>query len=99
MIWWLTGGPRGGAHVTDVTNASRTLLMDLESGQWDGELCEAMGVPEALLQQLAIGGRLVLPVGEREQNLVVIERTANGFERREVEPVRFVPLVPGLGNA
>ncbi len=31
LIWWLTGGPNGGAHVTDVTNASRTMLMDLES--------------------------------------------------------------------
>ena len=30
VIWWLTGGPKGGAHVTDVTNASRTLLMDLK---------------------------------------------------------------------
>jgi protein-L-isoaspartate(D-aspartate) O-methyltransferase len=55
-------------------------------------------VPDVLLDQLAVGGRLVLPVGEREQYLVVIERTAGGFERREVEAVRFVPLVPGLGN-
>ena len=37
IIWWLTGGPDGGAHVTDVTNASRTLLMDLQTLAWDGE--------------------------------------------------------------
>lgn len=67
---------------------------------FDGILAAAAParVPEVLLQQLAVGGRLVLPVGEREQRLVVIERTLSGFERREVEPVRFVPLIPGIGN-
>ena len=35
LIWWLTGGPQGGSHVTDVTNASRTLLMDLKTLDWD----------------------------------------------------------------
>src|SRR4029079_13108998 len=35
LIWNLTGGPNGGAHVTDVTNASRTMLMDLATCQWD----------------------------------------------------------------
>jgi len=34
VIWWLTGGPDGGVHVTDVTNASRTMLMDLNSLEW-----------------------------------------------------------------
>lgn len=38
VIWWLTGGPKGGSHVTDVTNASRTMLMDLERLQWDDDL-------------------------------------------------------------
>lgn len=67
---------------------------------FDGILAAAAPerVPETLLEQLAPGGRLVMPVGGREQSLVVIERTESGFERRTVEPVRFVPLVPGLGN-
>jgi len=52
MIWWLTGGPRGGAHVTDVTNASRTLLMDLETLNWDSEIIKVMGVPPQLLPQI-----------------------------------------------
>ena len=36
-------------HATDATNAARTLLLDISSGQWDGELCELFGVPQALL--------------------------------------------------
>jgi protein-L-isoaspartate(D-aspartate) O-methyltransferase len=55
-------------------------------------------VPETLLAQLAVGGRLVMPVGGQAQTLVVINRTEAGFERLDVEPVRFVPLLRGLGN-
>jgi protein-L-isoaspartate(D-aspartate) O-methyltransferase len=50
----------------------------------------AADVPPALAEQLAVGARLVLPVGDR---LVVVERTADGFERRVGERVRFVPLI------
>jgi len=49
-------------------------------------------IPQPLLDQLAVGGRLVAPVGEAEQDLVVVERTAAGFQRRHVIPVRFVPM-------
>ncbi|MEP6798649.1 MAG: glycerol kinase GlpK [Lapillicoccus sp.] len=49
LIWNLTGGPDGGAHVTDVTNASRTMLMDLESLDWDDELLGFFGVPREML--------------------------------------------------
>ncbi|TMD15982.1 MAG: glycerol kinase GlpK [Chloroflexi bacterium] len=49
LIWQLTGGPRGGVHVTDGTNASRTMLMDLRRMAWDRELLEALGIPEAML--------------------------------------------------
>lgn len=48
-IWNLTGGPHGGLHVTDVTNASRTLLFNLETLQWDDELLRLMRVPRAML--------------------------------------------------
>ncbi len=47
VIWNLTGGPKGGVHVTDVTNASRTLLMNLQTLDWDTEILEIMGVPTA----------------------------------------------------
>jgi glycerol kinase len=49
LIWHLTGGPSGGIHVTDVTNASRTMLMDLETLDWDPGLLAAVGVPAAML--------------------------------------------------
>lgn len=52
-------------------------------------------VPEELKQQLAIGGRLVIPVGDQQQNLVVVDRTEQGFVETVIEPVRFVPLVSG----
>jgi len=49
LIWNLTGGTDGGHHVTDVTNAGRTMLMNLETLQWDSSIAAAMNVPEAML--------------------------------------------------
>jgi glycerol kinase len=49
VIWQLSGGTDGGAHVTDVTNASRTLLMDLRTLDWSRECLDAMGIPRAML--------------------------------------------------
>jgi glycerol kinase len=49
LIWQLTGGVGGGVHVTDVTNASRTMLMGLDSLAWEAELLDAVGVPMAML--------------------------------------------------
>ncbi len=51
-IWNLTGGPNGGAHVTDVSNASRTLLMNLETLDWDDEILDLMGIPRAMLPEV-----------------------------------------------
>src|SRR5439155_14909282 len=48
-IWNLTGGPDGGAHVTDVSNASRTMMMDLETLDWDPDILGILGVPRAML--------------------------------------------------
>ena len=52
LIWHLTGGAGGGAHVTDVTNASRTMLMGLGSLAWEPALLEAFGVPAAMLPDI-----------------------------------------------
>ncbi|MEH3053377.1 MAG: glycerol kinase GlpK [Patulibacter minatonensis] len=52
IVWHLTGGTHGGVHVTDVTNASRTLLMDLETLDWCPQLLEATGIPRALLPEI-----------------------------------------------
>ncbi len=49
LVWSLTGGKEGGAHVTDVSNASRTLLMNLETLAWDEELLAAMNIPASIL--------------------------------------------------
>ncbi|MGD0003703.1 MAG: glycerol kinase GlpK [Anaerolineaceae bacterium] len=49
VIWNLTGGTRGGVHITDVTNASRTLCMDLDSLAWDEEILDILGIPPAML--------------------------------------------------
>jgi glycerol kinase len=52
VIWQLTGGPDGGVHVTDVTNASRTMLMNLETLDWDDEISGILGVPRAMLPEI-----------------------------------------------
>ncbi|OGO26701.1 MAG: glycerol kinase [Chloroflexi bacterium RBG_16_52_11] len=52
LIWWLTGGPDGGCHVTDVTNASRTLLMNLETLDWDDEILAILGIPRSILPRI-----------------------------------------------
>ena len=49
VIWMLTGGPNGGAHVTDVSNASRTMLMNLKTLDWDDEILKIMGIPRQML--------------------------------------------------
>jgi len=51
-IWWLTGGPNGGAHVTDYTNASRTLLMNLETLDWDDEILNILRIPRQMLPKI-----------------------------------------------
>ncbi len=53
IIWNLTGGPNGGIHVTDYTNASRTMLMDLRQLCWDEEILETLGIPKEMLPQIS----------------------------------------------
>lgn len=52
IIWWLTGGPNGGAHVTDITNASRTMMMDIGTLQWDDSMLKLFGVPAQILPEI-----------------------------------------------
>ncbi|MFG6191340.1 glycerol kinase GlpK [Nonomuraea sp. JJY05] len=51
-LWNLTGGVKGGVHITDVTNASRTMLMDLETLDWDDELLSFFGIPRRMLPEI-----------------------------------------------
>ncbi|MFI6519379.1 glycerol kinase GlpK [Spirillospora sp. NPDC050679] len=52
VLWNLTGGPDGGVHVTDPTNASRTMLMDLETLDWDDQLLSFFDIPRAMLPEI-----------------------------------------------
>lgn len=52
LVWNLTGGVRGGVHITDVTNASRTLLMDLKSTSWSSEICNTLTIPQVMLPKI-----------------------------------------------
>jgi glycerol kinase len=52
LLWNATGGPEGGLHVTDVTNASRTLLMDLDRLAWDEDIAAEIGIPTAMLPEI-----------------------------------------------
>lgn len=68
-----------------------------EAAPFDGIIVAAAGmqVPSALLDQLAIGGRLVIPVGGKEQALRVIDRDTDGYREQTLDAVRFVPLLAG----
>ena len=69
-----------------------------EGAPYDGILMAASAthVPEALKEQLAVGGRMVLPVGIDDQWLYVVDRSESGFSEQKRAAVRFVPLLPGL---
>ncbi|MBO9380352.1 glycerol kinase GlpK [Sphingomonas histidinilytica] len=58
LAWNLTGGPEGGVHLTDVTNASRTMLMDLATCAWDDELLATFGIPRACLPRIVASSAL-----------------------------------------
>ena len=65
VVWNLTGGTRGGIHITDVTNASRTLLMDLETLDWADDLLAVWDIPRAMMPEIRssseVYGRTQLP--------------------------------------
>jgi len=52
IIWWLTGGPHQGVHITDVSNASRTMLMNLVSLEWDDEILNIFKIPKKMLPRI-----------------------------------------------
>lgn len=69
-----------------------------EKGPFDAILSAAAPefLPPELLEQLAVGGRLVIPVGGTKQQLVVVDRLEDGFDEQVIEPVNFVPLLKGV---
>jgi protein-L-isoaspartate(D-aspartate) O-methyltransferase len=69
-----------------------------EAAPFDSIIVAAAGatVPQALREQLAPGGRLVIPVGGADQTLILVERTPQGWAEARFDAVRFVPLLPGV---
>jgi protein-L-isoaspartate(D-aspartate) O-methyltransferase len=69
-----------------------------EAAPFDSIIVAAAGVsvPQSLRDQLALGGRLIIPVGGGEQALVMIEKTPQGWAENRFDAVRFVPLLPGV---
>ena len=65
VLWNATGGTEGGLHVTDPTNASRTLLMNIDTLEWDPELCEEIGVPMAMLPEIRSSSENYGPIRAR----------------------------------
>jgi glycerol kinase len=52
LVWNLTGGTEGGVHITDVTNASRTMMMNLQTLDWDDEILKVLGIPRQMLPEI-----------------------------------------------
>jgi glycerol kinase len=72
LLWHLTGGPEGGVHATEPSNASRTLLYDIDALAWSDELCELFGVPRSCLPEVrSSSGRFGVTVAERAAGLTV----------------------------
>lgn len=69
-----------------------------EAAPFDTIICAAAAthVPPALLQQLTVGGRMVLPLGTADQVMLLVERSATGFTEIRYESVRFVPMLSGI---
>jgi glycerol kinase len=64
LVWNLTGGPKGGRHITDVTNASRTQLMDLATLQWDEEILALFEIPRACLPEIVASSEIYGTAGD-----------------------------------
>jgi len=85
-------------HVTNVISSYADGVLGLpEKAPFDGIIMAAAAthIPQALLDQLAVGGRMVLPLGAQEQTLHLIERDAQGYRESRLEAVKFVPLLMG----
>lgn len=64
LLWNLTGGPKGGKHITDVTNASRTFLMNIETLYWDSQLLNLFKIPRALLPEIRSSSEIYGTISE-----------------------------------
>ena len=88
LVWNLTGGVEGGLHLTDVTNASRTMLMNLETLDWDDRLLAAMRMPRAMLPTIAADDR---QLGHHPRS-----RAGHGDQRDDRRPAGVVVRADGV---
>ena len=99
LIWQLTGGTDGGVHVTDVTNASRTMLMNLETCDWDDELLAIFDVPRALLPEIRPSSDLQLYGTTRSLGTLSGEVAISGaLGDQQAATVGQVCFAPGEGK-
>ncbi|KGN39411.1 glycerol kinase GlpK [Knoellia subterranea] len=94
LVWNLTGGPRGGIHATDVTNASRTMLMDLTTLDWDDELLGFFGIPRTMLPEIHASSERTaygMTSGERGTAQVPITGVLGDQQAATVGQVCFEP--------
>ena len=76
VIWNLTGGVRGGTHVTDVTNASRTMLMNIDTLDWNEEIAQEMGIPVSMLPEIRSSSELY---GHARKESLLIDTPITGI--------------------
>lgn len=75
-LWNMTGGPDGGVHVTDVTNASRTMLMDINKLEWREDICKDMGIPMSMLPEIRSSSEVY---GYGRKNGLLIDTPISGI--------------------
>lgn len=76
VLWNMTGGVNGGVHKTDVTNASRTMLMDIRSLQWREDICKDFGIPMSMLPEICSSSEVY---GYGRKNGLLIDTPISGI--------------------
>jgi len=111
VLWNLTGGAKGGVHATDVTNASRTMLMNLETLDWHEPSLDLMGIPKSMLPEIksssetygeaqgtALGGRPVAGILGDQQAARRNKNAAKGTENKTIAKPRYSEKKERLGG-
>src|SRR5215471_1317752 len=91
LVWQLTGGRDGGIHVTDVTNASRTQLMDLNTLNWDPEILNEFDIPEAMLPKIGVSSGFVAEARQKSLAGVPIAGVLGDQQAALVGQACFLP--------
>ena len=99
-IWNLTGGTNGGLHITDVTNASRTMLMDLETLSWDEDIAATIGVPMSMLPEIRSSSEVYGEVDDRQPDRRAASPATSATSRRRRSARRAsTPAMPRTRTA